>query len=121
MQRLNKFKLNLLFDYDAAYLKAVKVDGDIKSRKNWNIYQVKDLFVDEEFLNVQSFKDITTFISFGNIKSLIEQYKQLIQTIDWQGNRLNQQKKALWFGDGVKIVVDVYEQSYVIQGFIIKF
>lgn len=118
--KAKKAKVDLLFEYDAAYLKPVQMPQNVVNRKNWEIYQIKEYFASNELIYTHIYSNLTLFISLNNVKNLTEKYCKYIKSIDWMGNNLCQLvNKSLWFASlaKCKIIILEYNDKYVIQGF----
>lgn len=82
----NNYILDLLFDYNAAYIysKILPEHTNIKDRKYWELYNSQTLFMNNELIYVSSKAKYTSWITAGDVKELFQQYKNIIHNTSWK-------------------------------------
>lgn len=101
----NGYQLNLLFEYDAVYLfmKNIPDAMEPKNRLNWELYQEKELFLDQELTHKIQYPTCTVWLSFGNgsisLRALFKQYnkfsfKKLFRSCNFKTKTLRYQTIA---------------------------
>lgn len=116
----NNLMLDIIFDYNAAYIYSKKIPDNLKSkdRNYWEIYHSKNLLMSNELTYTYRIKTCTVWLAAGDIKDMIYAFADIIHAISWKALILLKSLSILGLQTGLYLYYDKDIQQYICLGII---
>ncbi len=118
----NQLMLDIIFDYNAAYIYSKKVPENLKSkdREYWEIYHSKNLLMSNELTYTYRINTCTVWLAAGDIKDMIYAFADIIHAISWKALILLKHLSILDLKTGLYLYYDKDTNQYICLGVIDK-
>lgn len=116
----NNLMLDIIFDYNAAYIYSKKIPENIKSkdRHSWEIYHSKNLLMSNELTHTYRIKTCTVWLAAGDIKDMIYAFADIIHAISWKALILLKHLSVLALKTGLYLYYDKDLHQYLCLGIV---
>ncbi len=82
----NNLLLDMIFDYNAAYLYSKKLPDNLKAkdRSYWEVFHGRDFLMSNDLLYVYRHKMCTIWLAISDVKDIITAFSDIINAISWK-------------------------------------